>query len=184
MVVNHLLRPKVAVSDFVSRSVDPSGNAEYRLKIQNRRRWRRAIDVSIEAYAYLPQLRRPNSNETIGLDVVGDELVGLRRLGRKILYLQVDQEGIDAIRSHLPAGATPNVEALLRLADTRLDDDHRIPRAEIRVWLAYTDSYSGVRSAKHLTYTSDQITSHLFETNSVRPGKPSGAKPTAVESSA
>ncbi len=174
LMIVHALRPKIRVSNFISRSYGHDDELEFRIKLQNGRRWRSAVDLRLDAYVWLPGYRRPTSNELIPIDIDGEDFVGLRPGHRKVVRLSVSPDRSPAIEDLAIAGLDVTVEDLLRAAllagrvnATPVDEE-----PELRLWLAYTDGYSGVRRASFHRYTYGDIAAVMFDERSVGRGRP------------
>ena len=167
-VVAHSLRPKLDVSPFVSRSVGLNDEIHYRIKIMNARRTRNLVDVRTDAYLWIPGFwpSRPGNNNVVDVPTTSDELIGMRPGDNRILRFDTEAVSV-ALTDHLNSQAigSGSLEAMLSLGERSA--------AELRVWIAYTDAYSGVRRASLHRYTSDQIEMSLFAPTSVGRGRDS-----------
>lgn len=141
-----MLRPKLLVANFISKIPKPTSGSSYRLKLVNGRRWRNAvnIDVSIQlgVFGYWPD--RPDNEKVIRLAGSFDSLMQVRNdyiLHFDLPWCDEDHALDETIEDWLAAGDP----------------------SQIRLYLSYTDGYSGVRRVDRHTFTSAQIEDRYFE---------------------
>lgn len=164
LVLKHALRPKLAVSAFVSFLPKHNERDLFRVKIYNQRQTRTAVDIRASANVWLPGLDAdlPDNNELVRLDVEPAEIVGLQPGGQKILYLSVAEEQGESLETvPLSHGFGSVIEALTyRLHGTETADGDP---SEIRLWLSYGDGYSGTRIAELHQYKRCDVKELKFE---------------------
>lgn len=167
LAVTQSLRPRVLVSNFVSRKLDSSGNVSYRIKIMNARHRRNVADVKTHLYVWIPGYwpDRPGSNKIIPVPATSTELVGMEPGHDRVIRLQLEDPlaEVKSFGIDIPPDTNP-LEALLALGSGE---------GQLRMWIGYTDAYSGVRRAHLQRFGANDISDHLFGRSGVEKGRAS-----------
>lgn len=170
-VVTHSLRPRLDVSEFISRTFNSDGSAKFRVKIRNSRRTRNLTDLDVRAYASLPGYfpDRPDNRKVLDLSLTSNELIGMRPNDNRILAFDLTA-ALEAVRNDHGIGVdATDPNALHRLLNVGSG------AGEVRVWTAFTDGYSGVRRTVFRCYAAADILDRHFHPVEVGPGRPTSA---------
>lgn len=161
-----LIAPSIAISPEISRLAPPAGYGSqhlYRVKVRNRRRWRRAIDLEFSCAFVLSGIYEGRPDNLGSFPVPLDELASPRLLPRsnRIAWIRL-HEALE-LQERLP----PALQALFDNGSIRLEELLSLPSAQIRFFVRCNDSFSGAPRLEERSYKAGCVALGPFAKDSV-----------------
>lgn len=151
--VNHLMRPKVKIAKFISKtpansSLEGSEFDIYRIKIANARRWRHVVnlEVSVRLTVRGYDLSRPEGLTNLVIDTTPARMLYMRN-SWLIRFRSEPYSHSDARAGREVKDDASTLEEWLSTGDDTW----------VTVWLSYVDGYSGVQRVDRRVYYRQSI---------------------------